>query len=719
MIFLTPMFAAIAAAIAIPSLIILYFLKLRRRDVEVSSTLLWKKAIEDLQANAPFQKLRNNILLLLQLLALLAGLFAIAQPQINSSSLDGERHIIMIDRSASMQATDGEPLESGSRATRLEVAKKQALALVDQLKEPGFFGTEGDQAMVIAFDTTADIAQAFTSNKVELRRAIEAITPTDSRSSFVDAFKLAQAHVAKRVLTENGSEDKKQDEVREAGISMELFSDGRLPDMDKARLQNDDTARDRLVYHMVGDKKSWNTGIITMRAEREYDKPSKVSVFVSIETDSTTPRGVDVQLAVEGSVVAVKRVNVPAAPTQKIAVAQGEGLPALEETIPMPVNVGVVFELDRSDGGIITAQLIHPESAAGDRGDVLKLDDKAFLSLPPAKRLNVAVVTPGNLWLRVGLEGMNLAKPAKFVSPTDAPAFIESLNKPETEVFDVVILDRWLPTVSDEKGVAGPGLPPGRWLVLGTPPPPPIGLEDVGPGGRTVALSWKRDHAAIRGAGMEDLTVDEARTVEIKQGSPVASLADGQFGPLVVEASDLNRRAIIVSFNPLRSNWPVKSGSLIFLAKSLEYLARDAMDMGGLSATPGQTLSQRLPRGASSIRLALPDSSEPTVKLEAQRSGDVVFGPLKRVGVYTLSWDGPAGGADVMVNGVARRAVSVNLADAEESDVSPRQNLVTASRVVSADQKVGGTKRLWPYLLLAMLGVLVVEWYVYNRKVAI
>ena len=85
MTWLTPAIAGVAAAIAVPTLVLLYFLKLRRRSVEISTTLLWRKAIEDLQANAPFQKLRRNLLLLLQLLVLAALLAAVGQPMLETT----------------------------------------------------------------------------------------------------------------------------------------------------------------------------------------------------------------------------------------------------------------------------------------------------------------------------------------------------------------------------------------------------------------------------------------------------------------------------------------------------------------------------------------------------------------------------------------------------------------------------------------------------------
>src|SRR3954468_20512558 len=117
--FLSPLSAIIAGAIVIPSLLILYFLKLRRREMTVPSTLLWKKAIQDLQVNAPFQKLRRNLLLLLQMLLLLLLVLALARPVTHFTPGAGKTSVILIDRSASMAAKDA------NGRSRLEEAKRR------------------------------------------------------------------------------------------------------------------------------------------------------------------------------------------------------------------------------------------------------------------------------------------------------------------------------------------------------------------------------------------------------------------------------------------------------------------------------------------------------------------------------------------------------------------------------------------------------------------
>ena len=129
---LTPLVGLSAAAVAVPLLLLLYFLKLKRREQIISSTLLWKRAIQDLQVNAPFQRLRRNILLLLQLLALLAILLALGGPILALREGAGRRYVVLIDRSASMNATDVGP-------NRLAEAKKQAQVFIESLRGGAVF----------------------------------------------------------------------------------------------------------------------------------------------------------------------------------------------------------------------------------------------------------------------------------------------------------------------------------------------------------------------------------------------------------------------------------------------------------------------------------------------------------------------------------------------------------------------------------------------------
>src|SRR3954466_2718351 len=127
--FATPLGATAWAVLAgIPvGIIALYFLKLRRRPVQVPSTLLWRRSLEDLHVNSLFQRLRRNLLLFLQLLAIFLAMLALAGPRIQGTTGPGQRFVLAIDNSASMSATDVAP----NRLSRAKEAARQVVNSMD------------------------------------------------------------------------------------------------------------------------------------------------------------------------------------------------------------------------------------------------------------------------------------------------------------------------------------------------------------------------------------------------------------------------------------------------------------------------------------------------------------------------------------------------------------------------------------------------------------
>lgn len=706
MTWLTPAIALLAAAIAIPALVILYFLKLRRIDVDVSSTLLWKKAIQDLQANAPFQKLRRNILLLLQMLALLAALVAIAQPQLAGESAVGTKHVIMIDRSASMAAEDEQ--DDASPASRLERAKKLAIEVVDNLREPGLLdrtrGVGGDQAMVIVFDSSARALQSFTSDKAALKRAIESIEPSDAPTSADEAFRLARAQAPRRVYRDDRSGEGALHERPSGPVgTIHLFTDGRLPDVSKAELSPEDI----IVYHKVGQAETMNIGITSLRASRSIENPRLLSIFVGVQTTETSTRRVPVELQIDGRAIEIKSVDLPAATKEKVVPEKsGAAEDAKAEVVERvaPATGGAVFTLERPEGGVVTVEARTPES------DVLPSDDRASVVAPASKALRVAVVTGGNLFIREALAGMTLAKldvltPDQFEASRAAPG----------PGYDVVVLDGYVPKLD-----AGAGLPAGRWLLFNAVPPGELGLVNAGETGATFMLDWQRDHPVLRDASLESLAIAKTRKIEIPKSAAARVIASTDSGPAILEWTSGEARAIVVGFDALDSNWPFQTSWVLFLVQSVAYLGDDSAGVGQ-TVQPGGVISDRLPAGASDLRMRLPGGASESMG-DPATDGRVVFGPVQRAGVYQMTWRGPAGATDTKDGDRATRLFAANLLDPAESDIAAAPTIALSTQIARA-QTDEATQRaalpLWPMLLAAMALLLVVEWYVYNRKVQV
>src|ERR1700755_2927495 len=92
-----------------PAIVMLYFLKLKRQPLEVPSTYLWRRSIEDLHVNSIWQRLRQSLLLLFQLLLVALAIVALLRPGWSGTTLLDSRLIFLIDTSARMSSTDVQP----------------------------------------------------------------------------------------------------------------------------------------------------------------------------------------------------------------------------------------------------------------------------------------------------------------------------------------------------------------------------------------------------------------------------------------------------------------------------------------------------------------------------------------------------------------------------------------------------------------------------------
>ena len=170
---------ALIGLIALPIIVAFYMLRLRRRDVPVGSTFLWQQLIRDVEANAPWQKLRFSWLLLVQLLIAAIVVAAAARPFSTVESDLAANVVLIVDTSASMAtSTDDED--------RMALARERARDVVERLPV-------GGRITVVAAADTANVLVSETDDTAAALEAIDGITATQLPGDLTDAFALSSA----------------------------------------------------------------------------------------------------------------------------------------------------------------------------------------------------------------------------------------------------------------------------------------------------------------------------------------------------------------------------------------------------------------------------------------------------------------------------------------------------------------------------------------------
>jgi Ca-activated chloride channel family protein len=264
---LSPWFALVGL-LAIP-IIVLYMLKLQRQKVEVSSTLLWQMVLQDRQANRPWQKLKRNLLLIIQLFVLAALVFALIQPAIPGKTISNAQVIVILDATASMQAADVSP-------SRFEAAKKEIQTIINDLPS-------NSEMTLIRASAEPVVLLAHSHDKSEMREAVDVATVSYGEANWRAVFALANASISipdHRVV---------------------LLSDGDFPDSDISLYT------DRFQYIPIGSREN-NLGIDAFSISPAQ---SGSELFIKVRNYSDSAKSALLSIFQDKELLQAKHIEIP------------------------------------------------------------------------------------------------------------------------------------------------------------------------------------------------------------------------------------------------------------------------------------------------------------------------------------------------------------------------------------------------------------------------
>jgi hypothetical protein len=250
-------------------------------------------------------------------------------------------------------------------------------------------------------------------------------------------------------------------------------------------------------------------------------------------------------------------------------------------------------------------------------------------------------------------------------------------------------------------------------------PPPPATVTDP------QIIDWQRSHPLLNLVELGNVRIVDSLVVRPPAGGKV--LIDSTDGPLLAIAPRDGYEDAVLGFEivgkdangdtTVNTNWPKKHSFPNFCLNVVQYLAGAAADLQVQNNRPGETVEIDLAQRVPEVTVVLPDRSER--EIPTPTVGKMAFHETDQLGVY-----------DVEAGGELAARFAVNLFDRQESDVRLRtrqddkdgvqtvQSLAIGYQDVRAESPSNPMrKELWTWLLLAALFVLVLEWYIYNRRV--
>jgi hypothetical protein len=649
------------AAILIPPVVVfvLYFLKIRRPTVQVPSTMLWRRTIEEFNANAPWQRLRRQLLMYLQLLALALIALAMLRPGCRGTDLGGDRFVLLIDNSASMSARDVAP-------SRLDQAKAEAEGIIDNMKP-------NDVAMVISFSDVASVEQSYTGNKAKLKAVIRSIPQSDLYTNLAEGLKLATG------LSNVGQTSDRESQVDiQVAESLEatgfVLSDGgfaRLPDVLLGKLN--------LNYRPIGEARAYrNVGIVHCQVSAAPDLNGPIQLFVRLENFSPSAETVDLSVQLNGELCDARR---------GITMNAGEASTLILDLTPF---------VDRSQLPAVVRVSLAPE-------DDLAKDDEAFAILALSQKIRLAVISADASLLRNALTTAKVAELADVeFQPPEWLATEEYRDGLAAQAWNAIVFDRCVPEQLPSCNTVFFDITPpgGHWSLGSAQFPAPI-------------VFVSRFHPLVSNLTLDDVLILEARPLSGPAGT--VSLLESTFGPITAIGPRGDYEDLVLGFGLQRlaedgsvealTNWPTRPSFPTFFFNLVVYQVKRFVHQSADPVSPGKPVLLAVPPSADED-LAIERPGGTRITVPSAGGGQASFEDSDALGVY---W---------RINGDDRTPIlAVNLANSTESDIRPRESIDVSY------QEIGGTRtprqvrrEWWPWLVAAALITILVEWFVFIRR---
>jgi Ca-activated chloride channel homolog len=639
--------------------VVAYILKMRRRRFEVPFSSLWQRVLREKEATSLWKYLRRILSLLLQLVLIGTLLVAALAPSCGDKDDDARDVVIIVDASASMKTTDMTGPD-GKPESRMAAAHREVL---DILAEMG----DGDSAMIMRMDGQTTPLTRFENDLPTLRTVVEELEPSDTPADVRRALAAAADALRDRnkpmvILVGDGAWD-----------AQALASATRTTPTEK-KLDSIDLTGIETAYIPVGTSGE-NVGIVAFNVRRYLANKMSYEVFIEVQNFGEQDAKRKLVLYSGDLAIDVKTIELKKGERQRhIYPNRGGG-----------EDNKLRAELETVDG----------------KSDIFALDDKAHALLPNRKKQTVLLVTKDNLYL----EGAMLIYDNIQVDKLQPDEYDRAVTTGLLPVYDAVFFDEHTP----EKL-----------------PPPPTHLVYFHPTGKNSPFPVTRStqypriteinntHPITRWIEMNDVNFDTTSVFAIDRSNAEVPLLTSVRDVMAAAAKRDDRKVAAFGFSLAGTDLTMRVAFPLLLVNTLDWFAGDDSDLI-TTYTTGHRFKVPMDGtyGAKEVVVGLPDGK--TTKAPLVDGQATFYGYT--VGVHTLV-------AGQGTEAAVKVELAANLSNPAESNVKPVPDLVLGA---ATEDKIGPPpefaasfrQQLWHYAIFAALGLLLIEWVTYHRRITV